>query len=299
MPFLALDYPSGYPIVPAALVRRERPLTRDSVVLVGIGDRVNPEQTVAEIPEAGGHGLPLLAGIAGRVTDVVPGRHITIEGPATIVHGIVGLGTPVVGPLAQLPRGESLAVVRIPAGAILVFPQPVPLMLLQRAAAGGVRGIIAPCMSARELEAFARADLSAVLDELAPEPSQLPLTILLTEGFGVVPMNPVTYAALSQRLGATALLAGSTNPQRNVRPEVLLSVPEGIPLTRVPANCALGIGARVRSVAGPLRGARGEIIHVYDRAQTGSGGVLADSATLRLESGIIEIVPLHTLVREG
>lgn len=298
MAFLALDYPLGRPIVPAALVRRERPLPPGAVVLVGVGDRVGPEQAIAEMPAADGHGTPLLAGIAGRVVEVAPGRHIALEGPATVMHGVVGLGAPVVGPLAQLPRGESLAVVRIPTGAILVFPQPAPLMLLQRAAAGGARGIIAPSMLARELEAFARTDLSAVLDGLAPEPEQLPLTILLTEGFGAAPMNPATYGVLAQRLGATALLTGTTKPYQNIRPEVLISVREGISLARTPADSVLGMGARVRAVAGPLCGVRGEIIHVYERDQAGSGDVLADAAVVRLEDGGIEVLPLHTLVRE-
>lgn len=299
MEVLALDFPLGRPIVPAALVRRERPLTLGSIALAGVGDRVSAEQPIAEMPAADGLHVPMLAGIAGRVAEVVPGQHITLEGPATIVQGVVGLGAPVVGPLAQLPRGESLAVVRIPAGSILVFPQPAPLMLLQRAAAGGARGIIAPSMSARELEAFARTDLSAILDGLAPEPAQLPLTILLTEGFEASPMNPATFAALSQRLGATALLSGATSPRWNVRPEVLISVPDGVPVARVPADSALVRGARVRVVAGPRRGVRGELIHVYERGQAGSGGVIAESAVLRLENGTIEVMPLHTLVREG
>ena len=299
MEVLALDYPLGRPVVPAAPVRRERPLALGSVALVGVGDRVSPEQPIAELPAPDGQRLPVLAGIAGRVVEVVPGQHITLEGQATIAHGLIGLGAPVVGPLAQLPRGESLAVVRIPAGTILVFPQPAPLMLLQRAAAGGARGIIAPSMSARELEAFARADLSVVLDGLAPEPAQLPLTILLTEGFDATPMNPATFTALSQRLGATALLTGATNPRWNVRPEVLISVPEGTPLARLPADSALVPGARVRAVAGPRRGARGEIVHVYERGQTGGGGVLAEAAALQLENGAIEVLPLHTLVREA
>ncbi|MGH2516848.1 MAG: hypothetical protein ACRDHP_14435 [Ktedonobacterales bacterium] len=299
MAFLALDFPLGRPVIAAALVRRERPLALGAVALVGVGDRVSPEQTIAELPDTEGRSRSLLAGIAGRVTDVAPGQHITLEGPATIAQGLVGLGASVVGPLAQLPRGESLAVVRIPVGAILVLSHPVPLMLLQRAAAGDALGIIAPSMAARELEAFARVDLSAVLDGLTPEPERLPLTILLTEGFGEVSMNPGTYSTLTQRLGATALLTGTTNPQRNLRPEVLISVPEGTPLAEMPANSTLAAGARVRVVAGALREARGEIIHVFERGHETGSGALAESAVVRLETGVLEVVPLHALVREG
>lgn len=299
MAFLALDYPLGRPYIPAARVRRERPLPPDALPLVSVGGSVSAEQAIAEIRGPDGRRWPILAGIAGRVVEVAPGQHVMIEGAATILQGLVGLGAPVAAPLAQLPRGESLAVVSIPAGCIIVFPQPAPLMLLQRAATSGVHGIIAPSMSARELEAFARIDLSVMMDGQAQEPSQLALTIMLTEGLGAMPMSAATYATLTRHLGSVALLTGTTNPQRNVRPEALISAPEGTALTSLPAESALVKGALVQAVAGPQRGLRGEVIHVYERGQTGSGGMLADAAVVRLENGAIEVVPLHTLVRVG
>lgn len=299
MAFLALDYPLGRPFISAAQVRRERPLTSAAALLVGVGSQVSAERAIAEIPGPDGRRWPVPAGIAGRVTEVMPGRHVTIEGAATILQGLVGLGAPVAAPLAQLARGESLAVVNIPAGCIIVFPQPAPLMLLQRAVTSGVYGIIAPSMSARELEAFARTDLSAVMDGQAQEPSQLGLTIMLTEGFGAVPMSAATYAMLTQHLGVMALLTGTTDPHHNIRPEVLVSAPEGSALMSLPAESALVKGARVQAVAGPLRGQRGEITHLYERGQTGSDGILTDAAVVRLEHGAIEVVPLHTLVPVG
>ena len=299
MAFLALDYPLGRPFIPAALVRRRRPLGPGAVVLTSSGERVVPEQPIAEMPGPDGRRLPVLAGLAGRVVEVIPGQHITVEGVASILQGFVGLGAPVTAPLAQLPRGESLAVVTIPTGAIIVFPQQVPLMLLQRAATGGARGIIGPSMSARELEAFARTDLSAVLDGMAQEPAQLPLTIMLTEGLGALPMSSVTYEILTRRVGAMALLAGTTDPHRNIRPEALFSIPESVPVASLPADCSLVVGAKVQSVAGPLHGERGEIVHLYERVQIGSGDLPASAAVVRLEGGAIEVTPLHTLIRVG
>lgn len=299
MAFLALDYPLGRPFLPAARVRRSRPLPPDAVPLVGVGSAISAEQPIAEIRSADGRRWPILAGITGRVVEMTPGQHVAIEGAATILQGLVGLGAPVAAPLAQLPRGESLAVVNIPSGCIIVFPQPAPLMLLQRAATSGVYGIIAPSMSARELEAFARIDLSAMMDGQAQEPSRLALTIMLTEGFGAIPMSAATYATLTRHPGAVALLTGTTDPHRNIRPEALISAPEGSALMSLPAESALVKGAQVQAVAGPARGQRGEIIHIYERGQTGSGGVLADAAVVRLENSAVEVWPLHALVRVG
>src|SRR4051812_47643984 len=143
MPARTLTYPLGRPIVATTLVRRLRPLLPGALPQVAMGEQVRPEQPIAEIPAPQGSHSVLLAGLAGRVVEIMPGRHIALEGVATLAQGIVGVGGPVVGPLAMLPRGESLAVVPIPRGAILLFPLQAPLTLLQRAVAGGAIGVIA------------------------------------------------------------------------------------------------------------------------------------------------------------
>jgi hypothetical protein len=268
-----MDFPLGWPVIPAANVRRARPLAGGATALVGVGEQVRPDQPVAERPGAGGERVAVLAGLAGRVTQITPGRSLTIEGAATIIQGIFGLGGAVA---AQLP-----------------------LTLLQRAAAGGAVGIVAASMAVRELESFARADLLAALDGLVPDARQLPLTLLFTEGVGTSSMDSGIFQLLAQRAGDIALLTGTTDPRRNVRPEILLPLPLGTPTVATPADDTIASGARIRVVAGSWRGMRGEAMHVFARRQLTDLGLLVRAARVRLEDGTSPVVPLNFLERIG
>ncbi len=294
-----LDFPLGRPLAPGVTVRKRRLLMPGAALLVGMGEAVSAEQRIADLPDGSGGVRPLFAGLAGRVVEVAPEQHITLEGAATVVHGLLGLGSSAVGPLVMLPRGESLAVVPIPAGAIILFPQTVPMMLLQRAIAGGARGIIAPSAAPRELEALARTDLSAVYDGLAPDPANFPLTVVLTEGVGVQPMSGATFGLLAPRLGDVVLISGTTDPRANVRPEVVLSLPRDSVTAATPLPGTLERGALVRVAAGARRGAAGEIVHIFSRRQFDAAGMLTPCAIVRLDDSATPVLPLHILDRIG
>lgn len=294
----ALSYPLGRPVLPAARVRRVRLLPAGVAPLVSIGDQVRPEQTIAAAAGGDEETNVVLAGLAGRVTEVVPEQWIAIEGVASLAHGIVGVGGAVVGQLSMLARGESLAVVPIPRGGVILFPQQVPLTLLQRAVAGGAVGIIAASASARELEAFARADLSAILDGLAHD-TPVALTVVLTEGLGNRTMSPLMVQLLSARVNDTVLINGTTLPRRNVRPEVLLPLPLGTAAPALPLDDALAPGVRVQVANGARRGAQGVIVHLFRRHQHIEPGLMLPIASVRFDDGSSANLPLHALDRIG
>jgi hypothetical protein len=293
----ALDFPLGRSVVPAAAVRRWHRLPQGARVLVGAGESVRPEQPIAEMPD----GTPVLAGLGGRVVEVSPAAGVQLEGVASVVTGLLGLGGSAAGPLAFLTRGESPAVVPIPRGGIIVYPQRLSLTLLQRAAAGGAAGIVAASAAALELEAFVRADLTAVLDGLVPGIERFPLPLLLTEGVGDVAMDPAILEALTKRAGQVALLSGRTVPRWNLRPELVLSLPANTPAARLPVDSTLAPGAQVRIASGELRGTRGELLYVFAQqpGPPGSAGSSAPTAQVRTEDGRLVAVPLANLDRVG
>jgi hypothetical protein len=291
----ALDFPLGRPVVPAAQIRRRRGLPPTARPLVRDGDQVRAEQAIAEATGPTG-AFSVLAGMPGTIAEV--GQDvISIDGQVAILQGVIGVGAVAVGPLALVPTSESPAVVHIPPGAILVYPQRVPLTLLQRALAGGAVGVIAGSAAALELEGFARMDLSAVMDGLAGDATHVPLTILLTEGLGDLPMQPALQAMVSARAGSTVLVDGATNPRHNVRPEVLLPAVPAASVVSLPADSVLISGARVRIAAGHYRGAVGVIAHLFAFPQPAETGQLLPSAQVRLEQGNTLVVPLALLDR--
>lgn len=297
MTFASLDYPSGRPFAPATFVTRTRPLPPDAQLLVRINDQVRAEQPIAMLG-VDSAAAPVLAGLAGRVTDARPGG-VTIEGAATLLHGVVGVGPAVAGPLITLPHGESYAVVPIPPGAIILLPQQAPLMLLQRALVSGAAGIIAASASARELEGFVRTDLSLMLDGLAASGPRPPLTIALTEGLGNASMRPWTYQTLAQRLNAVALINGATDPRRSVRPEILLPLPSGTGAPSLPLSYHMERGAQVVVTAGDHVGKRGQVTHVFAREQHVDPGILTSCVVVRFEDGTTATAPTFALDRVG
>lgn len=303
MSSLNVEYPLGRPVIPAVVVQRRRPLPPQAQVRVTQGEQVQPGSILATITATPGAQAEMdggvLAGIGGRVTEVVAQRHIAIEGVAAIFYGIAGLGGQAAGPLALLPRGELPTVVPIPRGYVIIFPQQLPLSFMQRAVAGGAAGIIAGSAAARELEAFARADLTAVYDGLTVPPQAIGLTIVLTEGLGNASMRPALYQMLAQRVNMPVLIEGTTSPRRSVRPEIVLSVPPNTQPLAVPMESVLAAGARVLLAAGPLAGASGTITHIFDHRQRTSAGIAAPAAVVRLDDGTTTVEQLAALDRIG
>lgn len=304
MSTLNVEYPLGRPVIPAVVVQRRRPLPPQAQIRVAQGEQVQPGSVLATTSTTGaqsevdGAGL-VLAGIGGRVTEIVPQRHVAIEGIVAIFYGIAGLGSQAAGPLALLPRGELPTVVPIPRGCVIIFPQQLPLSFMQRAAAGGAAGIIAGSAAARELEAFARADLTAVYDGLTVPPQRIRLTIVLTEGLGDASMRPALYHMLTQRVNTPVLIEGTTSPRRSIRPEMLLAVPPTTPPLAVPMESTLAAGARVLLAAGPLAGASGTITHIFDHRQRTGAGIVAPAAAVRLDDGTTTVEALAALDRIG
>lgn len=297
MTFASLDYPIGRPFAPAITLTRARLFPPDAQILVRVNDQVRPDQPIAR-PNADGATAPLLAGLAGRVTDARPGS-VSIEGAATLLHGVVGVGSGAAGPLLTLPHGESYAVAPIPPGAIILVPQQAPLMLLQRALVSGAAGIVAASASARELEGFVRTDLGLSLDGPTAGSPRQPLTIVLTEGLGNAAMRPWTYQTLAQRLNSVALISGATDPRRSVRPEILLPLPPGTGTPALTLSYHLERGAQVVVTAGVHAGKRGQVTHVFAREQHVDPGILTSCVAVRFEDGTTATAPTYALDRVG
>ena len=292
----SLDYPLGRRLVPSATIRRQRVLPSGAATTVAIGDQVRAEDAIAEIDMAGNRGF-VHAGLSGRVVDVSLNKRVVIEGQAAVIQGIVGIGGPAVGTLCMLPRGESLAMVPIPRGGVILFPDQLPLVLMQRAVTGGAVGIIAASVSAREIEAYSRLDLSAVLDGFPQSGTVSPLSIVITEGLGRDVMSAPLYHVLAQRLGTVVYLSGETSTARAIRPEVVFSPPLSAALLPLPLDSTLEPGAIVWVWAGARRGSAAKVLQLPSRGQYSSAGLLVPSAILQFEDGSTEVAPLHTLDR--
>lgn len=306
-----MNYPLGWPVIPGITVRRERRMDRPGVTMVQPGQEVQPDETIAHVNPLGTAGSApfapprfgaqtLRAGLRGQVIEA-NAHGVIIEGLVAVVQGLLGVGEQVVGELNILSK-EALKVpaemIPLSRGVILAVPGPLTLDLLEHAARTEVVGLVASSMKVADLEAALGVDLTALLDGLpVPEnPRPLP-TLLFTEGLGERPMASSTLALLRQHGGDYALLSGETNPRRNRRPELLISLPPGAYPPAVKADPRIVNGAIVRVSSGEYAGEIGQVMQTFQRPQRLPSGIHARAVLVRLERGVKATLPIYNLER--
>ena len=306
-----MNYPLGWPVLPGITVRRERRMERPGLALVEPGQEVQSDQTIARIQPLGAGGSApfaparfgaqtLRAGLHGQVIEA-SARGVTIEGLVAVVQGLIGVGGQAVGEINILSK-EALKVpadtLPLTRGVILVVPGRLTRALLEHAAASGVAGLVASSMTVSELEGALSIDMTAVLDGLSVPESQHPLPVLLfTEGLGDRPMASPTLALMRQHGGDFALLSGTTNPRRNLRPELLISLPTGARPPAVKADPRIITGSLVRVSSGEYAGEIGQVIQTFQRPQRLPSGIHARAVYVRLERGVKVTLPIYNLER--
>ncbi len=306
-----MNYPLGWPVLPGITVRRERRMVRPGLALVEPGQDVQPDQTIARVNSLGAAGsVPfapprfgaqtLRAGLRGQVVEASAGG-VIIEGLVAVVQGLVGVGDQVVGQLNILSK-EALKVpaemIPLTRGVILVVPGSLTRDLLDHATRSEVVGLVASSMAVAELEQALGVDLTALLDGLAvlEQPHPIP-TLLFTEGLGTRPMESPTLALLRQHGGDFALLNGATNPRRNQRPELLISLPTGAHPPAVKADPRIITDALVRVSSGEYAGEIGQVLQTFQRPQRLPSGIHARAVYVRLERGLKVVLPIYNLER--
>lgn len=297
---------------------RQLDLPADAVpgaMLVAMGDRVGPGQPLARTrglwglgaatcaaPAAGtvvavsahtgrilleedAPAMEVPAFLPGVVTEVHPGRGVTVCGRGARVAGVFGLGRERGGVL-RVVAGRADAVLGAEqigpdmAGAVLLGGGMVTGEALRRAAACGVAGVITGGVHDRDLAAWLGRDLM-LADTTAVD---APLTMVVTGGFGRVPQDPDGYDLLRRHAGRFVVISGRTRVRAGaLRPEVIvpLSAGDGESADAADPGPAprLGPGARVVVVRSPWFGHRGTVGRLHPepgRLESGARCLVAD-----------------------
>ncbi len=207
--------------------------------------------------------------IQGCVTKVVPGEGVVVQCEGALVQGIFGVGGERQGEIAAVnsrpdePLTDS-QITEAHRGKILVGGSNVSGPALQRAASVGVAGIVVGGVVDRELIDYLRSALNDPSYDIGvaitgQEP--IPFTLVVTEGFGTIPMAERTFALLTSLSGKSGSINGATQIRAGViRPEVIvpldqpgaLSAPES-------AGGELAIGTPIRVIREPYFGALGTV----------------------------------------
>jgi len=133
------------------------------------------------------------------------------------------------------------------------------------------------CNSPKILEALGQIKMSGLIlgsmdTRLRPAASRMPYPIMVLEGFGKIPLNPVAYKLLSTSAQRdTTLNAARFDRALGTRPEVIIPV-GGEVASSVPVELEpLELGKRVRVLQSPYRGMVGTISQIAGNQRMPNG----------------------------
>ncbi|HET6846779.1 MAG TPA: hypothetical protein VFH29_08080 [Anaerolineales bacterium] len=235
--------------------------------------------------EAGESRLELRAGIAGMVREVITERGVVIETAGALVQGVWGNGRIDNGVLVSLAdRPDAvLTANRIDIsmrGSILMAGQIRDAETLRAATEFSVRGVL----------------VGSIFPSLLPIALEARYPIVVTDGFGNLPMNSAAFRLLStNNKREVTLNAESLDRYSGRRPEVIIPLPAE---TRPPEPqdiVAFAPGQTIRIRRQPATSLIGTIQSLPTGQSTFPSGLRTAGAEVRLENGQQLLVPLVNL----
>lgn len=247
----------------------------------------------------------LTAFVHGVVEQIHTDRGVTIQTQGSRVYGIVGFGAEAVGPLAigSDRHDRELTVDQVSkdwAGAVVLAGMTVGVPALTRMREVGVAGVIVGSVSEGDIRRFAAATNSGNAAEYwsrhngwSPARGGSPLAIVVTEGFGRLPMAAPVYEFLASNAGASLSVSARTElGEQLVRPEIYIDSQGSQPMESPSASP--DVGRLVRVVDSHRLGTVGTVDSDVV-SQSTSSGVSRDYLRVSFESGGAELVPVENV----
>jgi len=229
--------------------------------------------------------LQLRAGMAGMVMEVVPNRGVVIRNYGSLIQGVWGNGRLDTGllvnamdkPEAELTAGRFEVGMR---GSIIMAGRLSDREALEAAAELPARGLI----------------LSSMDPALLPYASQARFPIMVTDGFGRLPMNAAAYRLLSTNAQREVTLnAEAWDRFSGTRPDVFIPLPVGQEPAEPSSAEEFAVGQMVRLRVQPSAAGIGEITALPPGAALMTSGLRVPAAEVKMEAGETLLVPLVNL----
>ncbi len=168
--------------------------------------------------------LPIKAYVKGKVVEVTPDFGVTLEAEGTFIQGIFGVGGETNGEIVVAVNSpdEDLTPEDIKdtyKGKIVIGGKHASLATIKRAVELGVNAIVVGGIHDRDLRQLLGYDIGVAVTGT----ENIGITLIVTEGFGMIPMAEYTFKLLSSRNGEKASVSGATQIRAGVmRPEIIV-----------------------------------------------------------------------------
>ncbi|MBI5943788.1 MAG: hypothetical protein HY864_05415 [Chloroflexi bacterium] len=305
-----VNWPREHVLLDVARILQVSPAAADRLIKIKVDDRVpaNTEVAVGKglfprsvrtpregrvavvgggqiLLEIGDPKMELRAGLPGTVVEIVPNRGAIIQTAGALVQGVWGNGRIDTGSLINIAEGPDgvLAASRLDVslrGSILLAGMVKDADVLKAAAELPVRGLI----------------LSSLYPSLIPLAREMRYPIMVTEGFGSLPMNSAAYKLLSTNAKRDVTVNAEVYDRYSgARPEAVILLPtfSDPPAPHEAEEFSPGLQVRMRRP--PAMGMIGSIVSLPRGMTTLPSGLRAPAAEVKLENGETVIAPLINL----
>ncbi len=235
--------------------------------------------------ESGEARMELRAGIPGNVTQIIADRGVEIQTTGALIQGVWGNGRVDTGVMINLAEKPDTVLTsdRLDVsmrGSVLVVGEVKEESALLAAADLAVRGLI----------------VGSLPPSLISTAREMRYPIVLTEGFGALPMNAAAYRLITTNAKREATLSAEAfDRYSGARPEIIIPLPASNP-PPIPHDVeAFAPGQTVRMRRQPAAGQIGSILGLHDGLATFPSGLRAAAALVRLENGEQLLIPLVNL----
>jgi biotin carboxyl carrier protein len=168
--------------------------------------------------------LPIKAYVKGKVVEVISNFGVTIEAEGTFIQGIFGVGGETNGEIVMAVSSpdedlEPEGLKETHTGKIVIGGKHASLATIKRAIELGVNALVVGGIHDRDLRQLLGYDIGVAVTGT----EKLGITLIVTEGFGMIPMAEYTFKLLSSRNGEKASVSGATQIRAGVmRPEIIV-----------------------------------------------------------------------------
>ena len=238
--------------------------------------------------------IDVSAYIQGEIVEIIPEEGAIVETRGAMIQGIFGVG------------GERQGVIRIAvnspdevldenhigtadAGRILIGGAGITAAAIRKAAATGVKGLVAGGIKDSDLIDFLGYDIGVAITGN----ENITVTLLVTEGFGFLAMAGRTFDLLKSLAGGEASINGATQIRAGViRPEIIVPMPAGSQTVEAAGGpLELIAGTPVRIIREPYFGRLGNVTALPHQLVTLESGTTVRVLEARLDNGEVVVVP--------
>jgi len=237
--------------------------------------------------------LNLSAYIAGTVEEVLPDEGVTVTTQGALVQGIFGVGgerrgklkTVADGPDAPLDEGRLTPDCK---GYILLGGATANVAHIRKAIEVGAVGLIVGAVSDAVMRAYLGYDIGVAITGH----EDVPLTLILTEGFGQLAMAKRTFTLLDSLQGQEASINGATQIRAGViRPEIIVPERKANATAHEEQASELLVGCRVRLIREPYFGRFATVTTLPPELHQIETEAMVRVAEVELEDGTRVLVP--------